>query len=110
MRKTSTRHRIASVAVATVLAAGAAVATTTSAEAAPTSVPASTAAVHRAVAAVGTGTAASVRSAPALPAAAPVYSLVGIFPDPFTCTLAGISTGRPFYCGFYFFFWGLNVA
>ena len=26
-----------------------------------------------------------------------------------TCTITGATTGRPFYCGFYFFFWGLNV-
>ena len=37
-------------------------------------------------------------------------NLVGVFPDPVTCTIAGARRlGRPFYCGFYFFFWGLNV-
>ena len=42
-------------------------------------------------------------------AAGPSWQLVGIFPDPGTCTVAGITTGKPFFCGFYFFFWGLNV-
>jgi hypothetical protein len=37
------------------------------------------------------------------------WELVGIFPDPITCAIAGATTGRSFYCGFYFFFWGLNV-
>ena len=42
-------------------------------------------------------------------AAAVSWNLVGVFPNPVTCTIAGATTGRPFYCGFYFFFWGLNV-
>jgi hypothetical protein len=37
------------------------------------------------------------------------WSFVGAFPDPVTCAIAGATTGRQFYCAFYFFFWGLNV-
>jgi hypothetical protein len=36
-------------------------------------------------------------------------NLVGIFPGPISCAIAGATTGLPFFCGFYFFFWGLNV-
>jgi len=56
--------------------------------------------------------AAAPTAAPAVTpakAAAVSWNLVGVFPDPVTCTIAGATTGRPFYCGFYFFFWGLNV-
>ncbi|MBO3103499.1 hypothetical protein [Cellulomonas fengjieae] len=65
----------------------------------------------------GAGAAAAVPVAAAPPtstvapaAAAPVYTTVGIFPDPLTCTLAGIATGRPFHCSWWFFVWALNVA
>ena len=64
---------------------------------------------------IGTATAAPATAAPqasvgVLPAAAPVYTTVGIFPDPLSCTLAGITTGRPFYCSWWWFVWALNVA
>jgi hypothetical protein len=57
---------------------------------------------------------ADLASAPSLglapmAAKAGYWELVGVFPDPITCTIAGATTGRNFYCGFYFFFWGLNV-
>src|SRR3954451_5351803 len=57
--------------------------------------------------AVATAHAAAHPASPHL--AASTWNLVGIFPDPVTCTIAGATTGRPYYCGFYFFFWGLNV-
>jgi hypothetical protein len=37
------------------------------------------------------------------------WVLVGVFPDPLSCSIAGATTGRSFFCGFYFVFWGLNV-
>lgn len=95
----SRRHRIGRVAALTVAAAtlgfGAA-------QASPAG--ASAPAVNAAVAAAP-AVAPAANPAPALAS----WRLVGIFPDPATCAIAGATTGRPFYCGFYFFFWGLNV-
>ena len=94
----SRRHRIGRVAALTVAAAtlgfGAA-------QASPAG--ASTPAVKAVAAAPAVAPAAN--PAPALAS----WRLVGIFPDPATCAIAGATTGRPFYCSFYFFFWGLNV-
>ena len=39
----------------------------------------------------------------------PSWHLSGVFPEPISCHVAGIATGLPYFCGFYFFFWGLNV-
>ena len=56
-------------------------------------------------------TATAPVSAVALRAAAPVYRTVGVFPDPITCAIAGVSTGQAFYCSWIFPFplWALNV-
>ena len=39
----------------------------------------------------------------------PSWHFSGVFPEPISCHVAGIATGLPHFCGFYFFFWGLNV-
>ena len=64
---------------------------------------------------VGTAAASPAAAAPAataatVQAAAPVYTPVGLYPDPIVCTLAGLTTGRSFYCSWYWFLWQLHVA
>ena len=41
--------------------------------------------------------------------AAGYWEFVAPFPDPVSCAIFGATTGRQFYCGWYVFFWGLNV-
>jgi len=41
--------------------------------------------------------------------APPSWHFSGVFPEPISCHVAGLATGLPYFCGFYFFFWGLNV-
>ena len=76
----------------------------------PAAAPASTVPIPAAAPASTVGLTAAAPSAVAIPAAAPAYVTVGIFPDPLTCTLAGIATGRPFYCSWWWFVWVLNVG
>jgi hypothetical protein len=48
-------------------------------------------------------------SATALAPAAVSWHLVGIFPDPVSCYVSGIASGRPYYCQWHVFFWGLYI-
>jgi hypothetical protein len=61
-------------------------------------------------------TAGATQAAPAgnagnatVSAAAGYWGLQGIFPDPISCHIAGIASGREYICTWYVLVWALNV-
>ncbi|WP_434744131.1 hypothetical protein [Micromonospora sp. SH-82] len=91
MRKQSLRQRLTrSIMVVTLVASGLGV-TAGAAQAAP--VPAVTAAVSTAPVTMAAGG----------------WGLQGVFPDPITCHIAGIASGREYVCVWYVLAWALNV-
>ncbi|RIV40359.1 hypothetical protein [Micromonospora radicis] len=92
MRKQSLRHRLARTIVVITLVAGGVGTTVGAAQAAP--VPA---------------VKAPASSAPVTLAAAGGWGLQGVFPDPITCHIAGIASGREYVCVWYVLAWALNV-
>lgn len=83
----SIRRRFASLAAATALAGGLVTAVTAPAQAAP-----------------------PMQKAPVASAAkASSYVFSGIFPDPVSCNIAGLLTGRSYVCNWSIFWWNLYV-
>ncbi|MFG2062659.1 hypothetical protein ACGFIK_14705 [Micromonospora sp. NPDC048871] len=91
MRKRSLRQRLAGTVMVATLVAGGLGTTAGAAQAAPVS------AVNSAV------------SAAPVTLAAGGWGLQGIFPDPVTCHIAGIASGREYVCVWYVLAWALNV-
>ncbi|MEV6800325.1 hypothetical protein AB0M91_18535 [Micromonospora rifamycinica] len=50
-----------------------------------------------------------VSAAPLTAATAGGWGLQGVFPDPVTCHIAGIASGREYVCVWYVLAWALNV-
>jgi hypothetical protein len=50
-----------------------------------------------------------VNAAPLSAATAGGWGLQGVFPDPVTCHIAGIASGREYVCVWYVLAWALNV-
>ncbi|WP_433528265.1 hypothetical protein ACQPYA_18105 [Micromonospora sp. CA-263727] len=92
MRKQSLRQRLTrTIVVATLVASGLGT-TAGAAQAAPV-----------------TAVKSAVSAAPVTLAAAGHWGLQGIFPDPITCHIAGIASGREYVCVWYVLAWALNV-
>ncbi|MDG4792926.1 hypothetical protein [Micromonospora sp. WMMD1082] len=92
MRKQSLRQRLARTIVVVTLVASGLGTTGGAAQAAPVPV------VN-----------AAVSAAPVTLAAAGGWGLQGVFPDPITCHIAGIASGREYVCVWYVLVWALNV-
>ncbi|QOC92313.1 hypothetical protein [Micromonospora craniellae] len=52
---------------------------------------------------------AAVSAAPVTQAAAGAWLLQGVFPDPITCHIAGVASGREYVCVWYVLAWALNI-
>ncbi|WP_326554232.1 hypothetical protein [Micromonospora sp. NBC_01813] len=92
MRKQSLRRRLARTMVVAALVAGGLGVTAGATQAAPA--PAGNTAVS---------------AAPNAQAAAGYWSFQGVFPEPISCHIAGIASGREYICTWYVLVWALNV-
>ncbi|SCG47403.1 hypothetical protein [Micromonospora rifamycinica] len=92
MGKRSLRQRMAGTMVVVTLVAGGVGTTAGAAQAVP--VPAAKTVVN---------------AAPLTAATAGGWGLQGVFPDPVTCHIAGIASGREYVCVWYVLAWALNV-